>query len=76
MRDSDDDEEEEQEGAGVADIEADVEQQRKGRLQALAFALDKAKLILRHQARLGSKRMRGAGTLPPAAVRVPGCCMG
>lgn len=32
-----------------ADLAADVEHHRRGRVQALAFALDKAKLFLRHQ---------------------------
>lgn len=52
----------------AAEVAAEVEHQRKSRVQALAIALDKAKLLLRHQAREGDCWRRGVG-LPHCACR-------
>lgn len=38
----------------AAEVAAEVEHHRKARIQALAIAMDKAKLLLRHQARTGA----------------------
>ncbi|KAI3436022.1 hypothetical protein D9Q98_002079 [Chlorella vulgaris] len=55
-----------EEAQEVDDIDADVETHRKGRLQALAFALDKAKLILRHQEEDGLRQAPPLRMLPEA----------
>jgi hypothetical protein len=55
-----------------------VETHRKARLQALAFALDKAKLILRHQARTLCMAPRCLFTDPAACCLLPvgcSCCL-
>lgn len=54
----------------AAEVAAEVEHQRKSRVQALAIALDKAKLLLRHQAREGTV---GGGPFNCPAVHAAVC---
>lgn len=57
--------------AADADVASEVAHLRKARVQALAFALDKAKLFLRHQVSLGPWKLRlGCKRWPMLWIRV------
>ena len=65
----------------ATEVVAEVEHQRKARIQALACAIDKAKLLLRHQASArravaGVWGSRVAGSVPaaPASFHTDSCC--